>query len=116
MPDEPIFNLDLTGADGKKIPFKFTQSAMRDLLVTMLTTVGSAPPDTADEFKLDKFPIPCNGFMVTPLAGVPHGAHVTIGVGPMNLQFGIALDALVMALEDIRAMTGPRPASSRTLS
>lgn len=114
MSDDLVFNLALTGADGKKVPFQFTKESLRDLIVQMLSIAAQAPlaPSLDRKLTLDEVPIPTNGFVITPLEDQPEGGHVSIGIGPIDLQFAVSLDVLIHALENLRAATEPDPTSS----
>jgi hypothetical protein len=114
MDDNLTFNLALTGTDGKKVPFAFTKAGLRDLIVQMLSIAAQAPmPQTLDrQLTLDETPIPTNGFVITPYEGDPSGAHVSIGIGPIDLQFGVELAVLLQALEMAKAASEPDPTSS----
>lgn len=114
MDDDLIFNLTLEGIDGKKVPFRFTRAELRDLLTQILSVAAQAPlkPDLDRKLILDEHPIPANGFMVTRLADVPGGGHVSIGVGPIDLQFAVSLDVLMQALEVLKGESEPGPTSS----
>ncbi len=118
MADDLIFNLALTGSDGKKIPFSFTKDGLRDLIVQMLSIAATAPspPNLERQIVLDDTPIPSNGFMITPYEGDPTGGHVSIGIGPINLQFGVSLDALLQAFETLKSATEPDPTSFHRLN
>lgn len=110
-----IFNLALTGADGKKVHFQFTQEGLRDLAMMALRAASSVPIPTTLErtLTLEESPIPANWFMVTRLEGDPTGGHVSIGIGPIDLQFAVSLGVLMQALDDLKKATEPDPTSYR---
>jgi hypothetical protein len=113
MSDDLLFNLAISGTDGRKTPFQFTKAGLRDLIVQMLSITAQAPlkPDLERQLTLDEHPIPTNGFVVTPLEDHPDGAHVSIGIGPIDLQFAVSLPVLMEALGALKEATEPDPTS-----
>jgi len=58
-------------------------------------------------------PAPVNGLMIAPLEGDPTAAHLSLGVGPIDVQFAVLLPVLMGALEALKQKTEPDPDSSR---
>lgn len=114
MSDDVVFNLTITETDGRETPLQFNQAGLRDLLVQMLSLASEAPLEPALERKLslDDNPTTTNGFVVAPLQDNPDGAHVCIGVGPIDLQFAVSLPVLLHAVEALKATTKADPTSS----
>ena len=107
MSDDLLFNLSITETDGSTTPLQFTQAGLRNLITQMLSLASEAPVEPALERKLtlDDNPTPTNGFVVTPLKDDPDGAHVCIGIGPIDLQFEVSLPVLMQTLEALKAAT-----------
>lgn len=113
--DDLLFNLTLNGSNGEKSPAQFTQHGIRDLVVQVLRLISTAPvePTLDRQIELEDDPVRLNGFVVTPLEGCPDGARLSIGIGPVDLQFAVSLPVLMQALSDLKEQTAPDPTSSR---
>ena len=113
MNDDLVFNLTITETDGKETPIQFNQAGLRNLIAQMLALASEAPlePELERKLTLDDNPPTTNGFVVTSLKDNPDGAHVCIGIGPIDLQLAVSLPVLMQALETLKARTEADPAS-----
>lgn len=118
MSNDHVLNLEFPGPNGQKVPVRLTVDGVKSLISQILSNVTQIPlpPDLERTLVLDDSPISANGFAVSPLDGDPSGAHVSIGIGPTNLQFAVSLPVLMQALDDLKQKTEPDPTSDRRLN
>jgi hypothetical protein len=112
MSKELVFELDFPGPDGKKMPLHLTVNSLKRLMAQLLDAASSVelPPNLEQMITLSENPVPTNGLAITLLEDDPTGARVSIGIGPIDLQFAVSLPLLFEALEDLKAKTKPASA------
>ena len=115
MTNELIFKLEFDGANGEKVPVQLTADGIRTLIAQLLDLAASVklPPSLDRTIALIDSPAPVNGLMIAPLEGDPTAAHLSLGVGPIDVQFAVLLPVLMGALEALKQKTEPDPDSSR---
>jgi len=109
MSKDLVFKLDFPVGNGKKIPLDLTVDALKKLMVQLLDAAASVELSSDQERTviLSDNPVLTNGLAITPLERDPAGAHVSSGIGPIDLQFAVALPLLFEALEDLKAQQNP---------
>jgi hypothetical protein len=100
-----LFKLEFPGSNGKRVPVCLTVDGLRSAIAQILHAASSVelPADLERMITLNDNPILCNGLAITPLEDDPDGAHVSIGIGPIDLQFAVSRPILLEALADLTA-------------